>query len=77
MLRCVSPYRATVSVAGTNVTLVYLPGETVDDADMAAFLLKDSPGSFELVEERALDAAPADRMMRPARSRAVKPKAEA
>lgn len=71
-VRCVSSYRATVSQDGTLVTLVYLPGEVVEDAALSAFLLRDSPGSFEAVEAaapdpdvRALDAAPVDRMVKP------------
>lgn len=80
MLRCVSRYRATVSIDGTSLTLVYLPGELVTDDTLAAWLMRDAPACFETVEAasdegtetRALDAAPADRMMRPARKRTMK-----
>lgn len=67
MLRCISPYRSSMGQ--------FQVGEIITDPDLAAALLVDSPGSFEAVTEandRAMDAPPADRMMRPARKRATK-----
>ena len=43
MLRCTSHYR---SGAG-----VYAPGDVITDPALCAFLLLDSPGSFESVEQ--------------------------
>lgn len=55
MIRCISPYRSSYGQ--------YTPGETITDAVLEAVLLVDSPGSFEVVAERALNAPPAHRMM--------------
>lgn len=67
MLRCVSPYRAD--------KLAYGVGDVIDNPALEAHLLHDSPKSFEIissepsrpaVEIKAIEAAPADKMLRPA-----------
>lgn len=65
MLRCISRYR------NAELGLFAEPGEILRDLSEAdeAFLLRDSPGSFEVYDEpkrptkRALDAPPAHRMI--------------
>lgn len=75
-LRCVSPYKGTYKF----LAVVLAPGDLVDDAEMEAFLLADSPGSFEEPPEievdddqgdleaeqdnKAIEEAPADKMIK-------------
>lgn len=68
MLRCITPYRAVVSGSDGNRIIAFAVGDTVDDAALAEWLLNDAPEAFEPIE-RALDAAPADRMVRKAGTR--------
>lgn len=71
-LRCISPYRAVVTSGGANMSVVYMPGEIVEDAGRTGWLLRDAPSSFEVVDDQpvvqALDAPPADRMVRRGRT---------
>lgn len=46
-LRCVSPYKGVYKYRAVALA----PGDLVDDAEMEAFLLVDSPGSFERPSE--------------------------
>lgn len=69
MIECISAYRSSLGE--------WSPGEVVDDPELAAALLVDSPGSWTPVADdsssnRALDAAPKDRMQRPASKRTQK-----
>jgi hypothetical protein len=54
MIRCTSPYRSTY---GEGI-VEFAPGKEIDDPALAAHLLNDSPGSFEVVGAPA-PAAPA------------------
>lgn len=54
MIRCTSPYRS----AYRETVIELKPGAEVDDAELAAHLLNDSPESFEVVGAPA-PAAPA------------------
>lgn len=69
MLRCVAPYRAVVD----NVAVNYTPGEIIDAPALEAWLLADSPASFEVVEpepQAERQAKPEqDRMLRDAPNR--------
>lgn len=60
MLRCISRYRNEATRLNVE------PGELIRDLseDAEALLLRDSPGSFELVAEaKGLDAPPVHRMV--------------
>jgi len=54
MIRCTSKYRS----AYRETVVEFTPGTEIDDAELAAHLLNDSPESFEAVGAAA-PAAPA------------------
>lgn len=74
-VRCISPYKAT--------RIAFQPGDIVDDAEIAAFVLRDSPGSFEVfdpaevpveppaADTKALEAPQVDKAIRPKRDQAM------
>lgn len=47
----------------------YEPGEIDVPDDAAAWLLRDAPGTFEVVQDKAMERPPADKMVRKHRSK--------
>ena len=71
-VRCISPYKAT--------RMAFAPGDIVSDPEQAAFVLRDSPGSFEVIpdesppleaESKAIEKPPVDKAIKPKRDQAM------
>jgi hypothetical protein len=57
MLRCVSRYTSSLGS--------YVPGDEIDGpASLEADLMRDSAGSFEVIQAKAVESAPVDKMIR-------------
>ncbi len=67
MIECISSYSSNHGS--------WEPGDVIEDAQLIEWLLNDSPDSFRRIDSttnRALDAAPMDRMQRTRNKRAPK-----
>lgn len=72
-IRCVSPYKAG--------RLAFTPGEVVTDPAVAEHVLRDSPGSFEVIADAPPAAAETEASTRalaePPKDKAIRPKRDA